>query len=147
MKKDILAAIDEALAVGNRKADIEDRLFDEHQYVLLLEKALLSCYGPDWDPEDPDVLFTVEKSTESAFTFWEPVESCWNCGGAFTVDTPKDKLGMCVSCYDLGNENDEFIQEILTMWGEVDGIPIMRSSQTYKQHMFVFIGERHPFSD
>lgn len=147
MKKDILAAIDEALAVGNRIPDIEEHIFDVYQHVVLLEKALIGTFGPDWDPEDEDVLGVVETSTQHAFNFWSSVESCWNCSQSFLDhgDAAKYKLGMCLSCYNDGYGPDEDPTDNYTEWGEVDGIPIMRSTQTYKQHMFVFIGEAHPF--
>lgn len=147
MKKDILAAIDEALAVGNRLCDIEDTIFDVHQHVVLLEKSLISSFGPDWDENDPDVLEVAEVASGHAFKFWAPVEGCWNCGAAFDDDGPKHELGMCLECHEYGNNNDDDPTEHFSQWGEVDGIPIMRSSQNYKQHMFVFIGEAHPYVD
>lgn len=148
MKKDILAAIDEALAVGNRLCDIEDTIFDVHQYVVLVEKSLVSSFGPDWDENDPDVLAVAEVASGHALKFWVPVESCWNCSAGFTTwEMQPYKLGMCRECYDEGYHADDSPTEHFSQWGEVDDIPIMRSSQNYKQHMFVFIGEAHPYVD
>ena len=112
---EFLSELDKIIAENSRRPDIEDLVFDEHQFACTSDYDF-NNHGDDWNENDPEVieafelylsLYTIDPAVMKAGTEW-----CWNCYNSEAG--PKEQIDMCDYCW--GNEPKEKLISNESIW-------------------------------